>query len=59
MNDAKKREKVKMIPSLTQTGRPIGGDLVSLGAKALEAALCVDALASTAQQRVPLTLVDV
>lgn len=48
-----------MIPSLTQTGRPIGGDLVSLGANALKAALWVDALASTAQQRVPFALVDV
>lgn len=31
----------QMISSLTQTGRAIGGDLVSVGANAFEAALCV------------------
>lgn len=58
-NMKEKGEKVEMIPSLTQAGWPIGGNLVSLGANALEAALCVDTLASTAQQGVPVALVDV
>lgn len=44
---------------LTQAGRPIGGDLVSHGANALEAAFSVDTVASTAQQGVPFTLVNV
>lgn len=49
----------QMVSTLTKTGRPIGCDLVSLGANALEAALCVHTVTSAAQQRVPLTLIDV
>ena len=57
--DAKKVEEVETTPSLTQAGRPIGGDLVSHGANALEAAISVDTLTSMAQQGVPFTLVNV
>lgn len=48
-----------MISSLTKTGRPVGCYLVSLGANTLEAALCIYTVTSAAQQRVPLTLIDV
>lgn len=57
--EAKKEAEVETTPLLTQAGRAIGGDLVARGANALEAALSVDALPSTAQQRVPFTLVNV